>query len=451
MPPAAAIPHHPPPLLARLPELLQFAALAARAGDHTPVQWLHLADAPAPGRTGQPSAATAHPCANAAHAADAASLPVHALCLGNPDPAVPALALVGGVHGLERVGSQVVLAWLERFVARLAQGDAATHGLLDRLRLVVMPLVNPVGLALGTRSNGRGVDLMRNAPVQAATGALPLVGGHRLGRWLPWYRGTAQAALEPEAEALCRLVREQLLPHRLALALDCHSGFGRVDRLWFPWAHRHEPAPHLAEFHALGQALVQRGAAAHPAPAEAQDARPRHRRRGGWHVEPQNLRYLAHGDLWDHLYRESLAAPAPGPEPLVRSTLLPLTLEIGSWRWGLRAPRQLLRAAGLFNPPAARLPGVLRRHAAGIEQLVQLAAAPAQWQPQAGARDHHHAEALSRWYGSGMPDRRLPSAALPAPSASSASSALSATCAAPAPSTPPLAGAPATRLPRARA
>src|SRR5437588_10895814 len=35
--------------------------------------------------------------------------PVYALCLGNPSLAVPAVGFFGGVHGLERVGTQVLL------------------------------------------------------------------------------------------------------------------------------------------------------------------------------------------------------------------------------------------------------------------------------------------------------------------------------------------------------
>src|SRR3954468_2940088 len=75
------------------------------------------------------------------------SLPVHAITLGNPDPALPAAGFFGGVHGLERIGARVVIAFLEHLVARLAW-DATLHDQLGKVRLLFMPLVNPVGMAL---------------------------------------------------------------------------------------------------------------------------------------------------------------------------------------------------------------------------------------------------------------------------------------------------------------
>ncbi|MET3130718.1 hypothetical protein AAKU55_000976 [Oxalobacteraceae bacterium GrIS 1.11] len=38
-------------------------------------------------------------------------LPVYALALGNPSLAVPAVGFFGGIHGLERIGTQVLLAF----------------------------------------------------------------------------------------------------------------------------------------------------------------------------------------------------------------------------------------------------------------------------------------------------------------------------------------------------
>ena len=49
-------------------------------------------------------------------------------------------------------------------------------------------MVNPYGLHHGTRSNANGVDLMRNAPIDAnVTSKLPLISGHRVSPSLPWY------------------------------------------------------------------------------------------------------------------------------------------------------------------------------------------------------------------------------------------------------------------------
>ena len=94
------------------------------------------------------------------------SYPVRCITLGNPSLDVPAVGYFGGVHGLERIGAGVVIAYLHSLVERLAW-DSALHRQLESVRLVFMPIVNPGGMALGTRANPQGVDLMRNAPVDA--------------------------------------------------------------------------------------------------------------------------------------------------------------------------------------------------------------------------------------------------------------------------------------------
>ncbi|PIY26373.1 MAG: zinc carboxypeptidase, partial [Comamonadaceae bacterium CG_4_10_14_3_um_filter_60_75] len=76
------------------------------------------------------------------------SYPVYVITLGNPSPEVPAVGYFGGVHGLERIGAEVVMAYLHSLVMRL-QWDSTLHKQLESLRLVFMPIVNPGGLALG--------------------------------------------------------------------------------------------------------------------------------------------------------------------------------------------------------------------------------------------------------------------------------------------------------------
>ena len=127
------------------------------------------------------------------------TLPVQAITLGNPSLDVPAVGFFGGVHGLERIGAEVVLAYLKSLVKRLAW-DAVLHQQLERLRLVFMPLVNPGGLMLGTRANPQGVDLMRNAPVEALEPVPFLIGGQRLSPGLPWFRFDEKASCLPSGE-----------------------------------------------------------------------------------------------------------------------------------------------------------------------------------------------------------------------------------------------------------
>lgn len=298
--------------------------------------------------------------------------PVHALTLGNPDPGVPAMGIFGGVHGLERIGAEVALSFLRSLVSRLPWDDSL-HRLLEGIRLVFMPLVNPGGLWRGTRANPQGVDLMRNSPVDCAHGAPWLLGGQRLSAGLPWYRGVAGAPMQAEAQALCEVVEQELMPHGFALSIDCHSGFGLTDRIWFPHAHTPKPVAHLPELHALGELL---------------DRSLLHHR---YVFEPQSLQYLSHGDLWDHLY---LQAAHQG-----RGTLLPLTLEMGSWLWVKKNPRQVFSRHGIFNPLIEhRRQRVIRRHLGLLDFLLRATYSHARWRPGEPAATHHREQAMARWY-----------------------------------------------------
>ncbi len=302
-----------------------------------------------------------------------ALLPIHAISLGNPAPEVPAIGFFGGVHGLERIGTEVVMAYLRSVVHRL-QWDKSFRQLLESVRMVFVPIVNPGGMWQGTRANPRGVDLMRNAPVEAADRVPFLVGGQRLSSALPWYRGQAGAPLEPESQALCDSVRAELLSRRVSLAIDCHSGFGVRDRLWFPYARSAQPIEHLAEMHALKDIFFQTYS---------------HHQ---YVFEPQSLQYLAHGDLWDYLYLQALQDP--------QRVFLPLTLEMGSWLWIKKNPRQLFSRLGIFNPLIEhRQQRVLRRHISLLDFLARAAASVELWLPVGAARAQHRAQALQEWYG----------------------------------------------------
>jgi hypothetical protein len=304
---------------------------------------------------------------------DGRLFPVHAICLGNPDPAVPAAGFFGGVHGLERIGAEIVIAYLRGLVSRL-RWDSALQRQLELVRLVFMPLVNPGGVWRGTRANPNGVDLMRNAPVDAGERVPPLVGGQRLSAGLPWYRGRLGAAMEAESQALCEVVAAELLVRPFSIAVDCHSGFGVDDRIWFPHAHTREPIADLPELHALKTIFDQ--------------AHPHHR----YIFEPQSHQYLAHGDLWDHLYLRSRTHP--------ERTFLPLTLEMGSWMWVRKNPRQLFSRRGLFNPLIRhRQQRVLRRHIAWLDFVARAACGHRGWVPGAETREAEHAKALALWYG----------------------------------------------------
>jgi hypothetical protein len=301
------------------------------------------------------------------------TLPVHVVTLGNPGPDVPAIGIFGGVHGLERIGAEVALAFLRSLVMRLPW-DGVLHRQLESLRMVFMPLVNPAGIVLGTRANANGVDLMRNAPVEADEPVPFLIGGQRLSPALPWYRGPLGSPMEAENRALCEVVEAELLSRHFSIAVDCHSGFGLRDRIWFPHAHSREPVRHLPELWALKGILDQ--------------AHTHHR----YVMEPQSRQYLAHGDLWDHLYLRSLARPDRG--------FLPLTLEMGSWLWVKKNPRQLFSRHGIFNPLIEhRQQRVLRTHVAWLDFMARAASSYRRWIPlDDRERVRLDQEARRHWY-----------------------------------------------------
>ena len=302
------------------------------------------------------------------------AFPIHVLSLGNASPDVPAIAYVGGVHGLERIGSRVLLVFLRGLINRM-KWDPMLNLQLERMRMVFVPIVNPGGMWQTTRCTPSGVDLMRNAPIDAEEKVPFMLGGQRFSARLPWYRGALGAPLEPESQVLSDMVARELQGRPFSLALDCHSGFGMRDRIWFPFAHTAKPFPHLPEIHALKTLF--------------ENTYPTH----NYVVEPQSRQYMAHGDLWDFFYEQARQA-APG------RVFLPLTLEMGSWRWVRKNPWQLFSRQGLFNPkPGHRLSRILRRHLVWLDFLARATCGYEHWVPHGRDRLRHKKEALGLWYG----------------------------------------------------
>ncbi len=284
------------------------------------------------------------------------SLPLLGITMGPEDPTLPTLGLFGGVHGLERIGSQVVIHVLESLVKRLSW-DAVLQSQLERIRIVAMPVINPGGMLLRRRANPAGVDLMRNAPVDALQQPTPLVGGHRFHNWLPWYRGKADEGMELESQTLIDFVQEKMFRSRHAIALDVHSGFGTVDRLWYPFARSVGDYPREELCKQFAQRLAE------------------FENNHVYRIEPQSIQYTTHGDLWDHLF--DLHTEQHG---LDGNLFLPWTLEMGSWAWLRKNPWQIFNALGAFNPiKPHRYRRTMRRHARLIDFLIHLTSSPDQW------------------------------------------------------------------------
>ncbi|MEE3117919.1 MAG: M14 family zinc carboxypeptidase [Pseudomonadota bacterium] len=300
------------------------------------------------------------------------ALPIYRVDLGCERPDAPALLLVGGVHGLERIGSQVVMAWLSSVLARLRWDDGLRQ-LLQSVRITLLPILNPGGMFLNQRSNPNGVDLMRNAPIVAQERSAFLLGGQRLSPRLPWYTGDPEQGMEAENRALESVIRDLIPGRPFSAALDCHSGFGWKDQIWFPYAYRRRPMRRIASVMALKLIWEQ--------------AYPNH----DYRFEPQSLHYLTHGDLWDYFYKQ-VNRESDG-------VFLPLTLEMGSWRWVRKRPRQLLRLDGLFNPLVPhRHQRVLRSHLTWIDFLVNAAASHENWLPVREEESMLREAAIMHWY-----------------------------------------------------
>lgn len=299
--------------------------------------------------------------------------PLHVITLGAPSEATaPTLFLMGGLHGLERIGSDVIIAYLQNLLSRLRWDESFLH-LLQRMRIVMLPIFNPIGILQQRRANGRGVDLMRNAPVESAEPALAtaVYRGQDLTPWLPYYRGNG---LEPEIQALLGYCQRSLFHASPLVTLDVHSGFGGKDQIWFPYAHTRKVFPRMAEVMALASVL--------------EEAQPHHR----YVVEPQCQHYTVHGDLWDFLYHEHTREHP-------KQVFLPLTLELSSWGWIRKNPRQFMTPLGLFHPiKPHRVTRVLRRHLGLLDFLCRATAGSRAWADVSEAARHtlDH-EAARKW------------------------------------------------------
>jgi len=312
-------------------------------------------------------------------------LPIFSVTLGTFVAGRPTLLITAGIHGLERIGTDVVLAFMETLFSRCRWDPLAQH-IRSNLNLVFAPLMNPGGMVLNTRANPNGVDLMRNAPIAAELKPPLFLGGQRFSKHLPWYCGQAQAAMEPESQVLQNVVERCNRLSPFTLSIDCHSGFGFRDRIWFPYAYRRRPMAAIDKLYALKRLLDK--------------TYPNHH----YAFEPQALSYTAHGDLWDYLYKRHKhyhrARQQVTGKTATQALFIPLTLEMGSWNWIKKRPLQLFSAEGLFNPIVPhRHSRVLRRHIMLFDFLCSAAIGHKQWLPTAVEQTELAAAAKSHWYG----------------------------------------------------
>jgi predicted deacylase len=262
--------------------------------------------------------------------------PIYSFTIGSKDLTHPTLFITGGVHGIERVGTQLAWSLLKTTLDRLVW-DKAHQELFKHIRLVFIPLVNPVGYTKFRRCNGNDVDLMRNSPIQAIDKTPFLLGGQRYTKILPWYRGKIDE-MEEENKALYKKFFEVASLCKNVISIDFHSGFGMKDRLWFPFSYTKKPFDRIAEMYAFSNLF--------------EETYPYHI----YKIEPQSKGYLLNGDVWDYFY---LKLKEINPQAIY----LPLTLEMGSWIWVRKNPWQIFTKQGMFNPiKEHRLKRTYRRH-----------------------------------------------------------------------------------------
>lgn len=299
--------------------------------------------------------------------------PIYSFSIGSKEPDAPVLFVTGGVHGIERIGAQLAWSLLKTTIDRLVW-DKAHQELFQNIRLVIIPLVNPVGYKKFKRSNGNNVDLMRNAPVKAVDPVPFLVGGQRMTPVLPWFQGKI-SDMEEENKAVEKKFFEVALKSRTVISVDFHSGFGMRDRIWFPFSYTKMPFEQLPEMHAFSRLF--------------EETYPFHI----YQVEPQSKSYLISGDLWDHFYLE-LKKRNPS------SVYLPLTLEMGSWSWVKKNPWQLFSREGIFNPVKEhRLKRTYRRHTLLFDFLLKALYSDHVWAHlDETIRNHHGLQAREKWY-----------------------------------------------------
>lgn len=298
---------------------------------------------------------------------------IKAYVIGSSAPQAPTLFITGGVHGIERIGAELCMGFLRHTIKRLSW-DQKYKEILSVLKVIFIPLVNPVGFHLQTRANPNGVDLMRNAPIDAVEVAPFLLGGQRYSNKLPWYRGKL-GEVEKENVVLFDFFKKECFQSDCVVSLDCHSGFGLRDRLWFPYSGSRQPFAKIAELQAFFKLFEQ--------------IYPYHI----YHIEPQCHSYLLNGDIWDYLYQEF--------EKSSQKLYLPLTLEMGSWIWVKKNPLQIISKQGLFNPVKKhRVQRTLRRHHLLFDFLLSALYSNKSWSHlDLTHKENLHAAAIKRWFG----------------------------------------------------
>ncbi|MCC6274865.1 MAG: DUF2817 domain-containing protein [Leptospiraceae bacterium] len=277
--------------------------------------------------------------------------PIHAIEVGtkkaiqkNP------VGLVAGVHGLETIGIRVLLDFLD-YITNPKHSKDFSELEKGKLGIVCIPILNPGGVALKSRSNPNGVDLMRNSGIDSEK-AVPFLGGHKLSGKLPYFRGNT---LQKESRILQKFVEDYFFKSdgQFMILLDIHSGFGVNDSVWWPYAGTKKYCEDQPIYEKISKNLLVEKALTK------------------YKFGPQSEIYTAHGDLWDKFYDDFLEVKRNKKWKPDRK-FLPLTLEIGTWADLKNNPLKIFRKRGLFNPTNQNKEIFIKAHRDFLTSIVKL-------------------------------------------------------------------------------
>lgn len=244
------------------------------------------------------------------------------------DDAKPGVLFDGAHHGDEVIASEILYRYAEQLVAEYPATERS-RAILDEVNLVLVPMVNPDGVAQAhtatnyatARKNANGVDLNRNyAATWGGTGSSGSPGDAT-------YRGPSPAS-EPETRAIQTLMASRGWTFYSSL----HSGAEMI--LW-PYGHTTQSPPELAMYTRLGDELSART--------------------GAPDGQVSKILYSVSGDSMDHAY----IAGAEGWKPVATS---PEVFE-GSGNAFDWWP--------LFNPSDAAIPTHVARWTAFLDHLAR--------------------------------------------------------------------------------
>lgn len=128
--------------------------------------------------------------------------PLQAYVFGSSGPVT---MYVGAIHGNEPSSSGLMQAWVEEL--------ERNAGKIGKRRIVVVPTINPDGVAANSRNNSRNVNLSRNFPTDNWVRDINDTNGKVKGG------GGKKPLSEPEAKALANLTRQ----YRPRLLLSFHA------------------------------------------------------------------------------------------------------------------------------------------------------------------------------------------------------------------------------------